>query len=223
MKQHKQLWATLGLLFITFLAAIQYVFLRNVPSSVSSFAFVCITNLIGLVILGVLQIKKIVKIKGKTLKKGIILAVELTGMNVFILLGSRHLDAVIISSTVSLYFVFITPILLLLRKKINFFSSVATVIAILALLLMFGADTDKLFSSVDVVYLIIADIFFASYVVSVSILGEGEDTPQLTFSQMLFSACFAFIGWLVDNAINGKPLVLPTQTSFWNSALFIGV
>ena len=223
MKQHKELWATLGLLFITFLAAIQYVFLRNVPSSVSSFAFVCITNVIGLVILGVLQIKKIVRIKGKTLKKGIILAVELTGMNVFILLGSRHLDAVIISSTVSLYFVFITPILLLLRKKINFFSSVATVIAILALLLMFGADTDKLFSSVDVVYLIIADIFFASYVVSVSILGEGEDTPQLTFSQMLFSGCFAFIGWLIDNAVNGKPLELPTQTSFWISALFIGV
>ena len=223
MKQHKELWATLGLLFITFLAAIQYVFLRNVPSSVSSFAFVCITNVIGLVILGLLQIKKVVRIKGKTLKKGIILAFELTGMNFFILLGSRHLDAVIISSTVSLYFVFITPILLLLRKKINFFSSVATVIAILALLLMFGADTDRLFSSVDVVYLIIADIFFAAYVVSVSILGKGEDTPQLTFSQMLFSACFAFIGWLIENAVTGRPLELPTQTSFWISALFIGV
>ena len=223
MKQHKELWATLGLLFITFLAAIQYVFLRNVPAEVPSFAFVCITNVIGMVILGVLQLKRILRMRGKTLKKGVILACELTVMNFFILLGSRHLDAVIISSTVSLYFVFITPILLLLRRKINFFSGVATVIAILALLLMFGADTDKLFSSVDVVYLIIADIFFAAYVVSVSILGEGEDTPQLTFSQMLFSACFAFIGWLISNAVTGTPLVLPTQTDFWISALFIGV
>ena len=143
MKQHKELWATLGLLFITFLAAIQYVFLRNVPAEVPSFAFVCITNVIGMVILGVLQLKRILRMRGKTLKKGVILACELTVMNFFILLGSRHLDAVIISSTVSLYFVFITPILLLLRRKINFFSGVATVIAILALLLMFGADLES--------------------------------------------------------------------------------
>ena len=115
-------------------------------------------------------------------------------MNVFILLGSRRMDAVIISSVVSLYFVFITPMLLLMRKKVNFFSGIASVIAIVALLLMFGADTEQLFASADVGYLILADIFFAAYVVTVSVLGEGEDSTQLTLSQMLFSALFALVG-----------------------------
>ena len=223
MKQHKQAWATIGLVFITFLAAIQYIFLQKVPDTLPTFAFVCITNVIGLLILGLTRIKKILQINGRTLKKGIVFAVELTGMNVFLLLGSRHLDSVVIASAVSLYFVFITPIMLLLRKKINFFSSIATVIAIIALMLMFEADTDKLFASTDVVYLIIADIFFAAYVVSVSILGEKEDTSQLTFSQMLFSACFALVGWLIESAVTGKGMSIPAEPEFWISALFVGV
>ena len=223
MKTQKQGLATFGLIIITFLAAIQYVFLQNVPNAVSTFAFICVTNVIGLVILGLTQIKKLFTIRRHTLLKGILFAVELTGFNFFLLLGSRHLDAVIISSVVSLYFVFITPLLLLLRKKVNFFSGIATVIAIIALLLMFGADTDALFSSVDVIYLVLADIFFASYVVSVSVLGEKEDSTQLTLSQMIFSALFSFAGWMIENAILCRDLYLPTETNFWISALFIGV
>ena len=194
MSYKKEGLATLGLIFITFLAAIQYIFLQNVPDDVSTFAFVCITNLIGLIILGLVQIKKVVNIKGRTLAKGIIFAVELTGFNYFVLLGSKNLDVVVVSSVVSLYFIFITPLLLLLRKKVSFFSAIASVIAVIALLLMFGADTDALFSSREVVYLIIADMFFAAYVVSVSILGENEESSQLTFAQMLFSAIFALAG-----------------------------
>ena len=223
MKTNKQGLATLGLIFITVLAAIQYVFLRNVPDSVSTFTFICVTNVIGLVILGVAQIKKLVTLRGKTLLKGALFALELTGFNFFLLLGSRHLDALITSSVLSLYFVFITPMLLLLRKKVNFFSGIATVIAIIALLLMFGADTEKLFASKDVIYLLIADVFFAAYVVNVSVLGENEDSTQLTLAQMIFAALFSFIGWLIESSVSGSGMSLPTQAGFWISALFIGV
>ncbi len=223
MKMKKQNLATLGLIFITFLAAIQYVFLQNVPEDISSFAFVCITNAIGVGLLGAVRFKSITHISGKTLKKGIFFAVELIGFNIFALLGSRHLDAVIIASVISLYFVFITPILLILKKKINFFSAVATAIAIIALILMFGADTETLFSSPDVIYLIIADIFFAAYVVSVSVLGEGEDSTQLTFTQMLFSAIFTFVGWAIQGFARGDGLRLPVDGRFWVSAIFIGI
>ena len=223
MKLSKQASATIGLIFITILAAIQYAFLRNVPDTVSNFSFVCITNVIGLVILGAVRIKKLFSMGKKTMLKGMLFALELTGFNFFLLLGSRHLDAVISSSVVSLYFVFITPMLLLLRRKVNFFSGIATVIAIVALLLLFGADTDQLFSSIDVIYLILADIFFAAYLVSVSILGEKEDSTKLTLSQMVFAAVFSFIGWLVEIAVTGQSMELPTDGKFWISAVFIGV
>ncbi|MCR5685359.1 MAG: SpoIIE family protein phosphatase [Lachnospiraceae bacterium] len=223
MKSKTQLMATLGLIFITFLAAIQYAFLQNVPDSVSTFSFVCITNLIGLLTLGAVRFKKLVGISKKTLFKGVVLALELTGFNFFLFLGSQHLDSVIISSVVSLYFIFITPLLLLLRKKVNFFSAIATVIAIIALLLMFGADTDALFSSVDVIYLVLADLFFAAYVVSVSIFGEDEDSTSLTLSQMIFASIFAFVGWCVENLVTHRSFDLPANADFWISALFIGI
>ena len=223
MKQKKELLATLGLIFITVLAAIQYVFLQNVPDTVPSFAFVCVTNVIGLVILGAVRFKKLKEIKRSTVLKGLLFGVELIGFNIFMLLGSRHLDAVIISSVVSLYFVFITPIMLLFKKKVNFFSSIATAIAIIALILMFGADTEKLFSSQDVIYLILSDIFFAAYVISVSVFGEKEDATALTLTQMVFCALFAFGGWMIQALISGQPISLPTDTSFWVSAVFIGV
>lgn len=215
--------ATLGLIFITFLSAIQYAFLRNVPDTVSTFSFLCVTNLIGLIILGCTQAKKILSLKKTTWLKGIVFALELTGFNFFLLLGSRHLDSVIISSVVSMYFVFITPILLLLKKKVNFFSGIAAVVAIIALLLMFGADTDALFSSTDVIFLLLADLFFAGYVVSVSILGANEDSFQLTVSQMIFGAFFACIGWIAESAAGHGSFALPTDMLFWISAAFIGI
>ena len=204
MKAQKQTTATIGLILITFLAAVQYFFLRNVPDTVSTFSFVCITNVIGLLILGTVRIRKLFSLRKKSLLKGALFALELTGFNFFLLMGSRHTDAVTSASVISLYFVFITPLLLLLRRKVNFFSGIATVIAIIALLLLFNADTEKLFSSPEVVYLIIADIFFAAYVVSVSILGENEDSTCLTLSQMIFAALFAFAGWLIENAVTDR-------------------
>jgi len=219
----KQRLSTAGLIFITFLSAIQYVFLQNVPDSISTFAFICITNVIGIVLLGITQLKKLRDIKKTTLRKGMLLAAELMGYNFFVLLGSKNIDAVIISSVVSLYFVFITPLLLLLKKKVNFFSGIATVIAIIALILMFGGDTEALFTSANVFYLIIADIFFAAYVVSVSLLGEGEDSMRLTISQMFFAGVFALAGWVVESLTGHGTLSLPTNYQFWISALFIGI
>ncbi len=223
MIKSKQNLATIGLIFITFLAAIQYVFLQNIPDSVSEFAFLCITNAIGAALLGGMSLGKIRGIGRKTIKKGAFLAAELTGFNFFLLLGSSKMDSVLIASIVSLYFVFITPLLILLKKKINFFSGIASVIAIIALILMFGADTDEFFSSTAVIYLIIADVFFAAYVVSVGLIGANEDSVELSFAQMLSSTVFSLIGWLVQCAFGQTSFALPVNPGFWISALFIGI
>ena len=220
---NKSRFATLGLIFITVLAAIQYVFLINVPDTVSTFSFMCITNVIGFVILGITQFKKILTMQKKTWMKGALFALELCGFNFFLLMGSRNMDSVIISSVVSMYFIFITPLLLLLKKRVNFLSGIASVVAVIALLLMFGAETDKLFSSANIIYLFLADIFFAAYVVSISLLGEDEDSVQLTMSQMIFSVVFAFAGWIIESILGYGTFSLPKETNFWISALFIGV
>lgn len=219
----KQHLAMMGLIFITFLAAIQYIFLRNVPDSVPTFAFLCITNVIGFVILGLSQFKKLATMQKFTIAKGVVFALELTGFNFFLLIGSRNMDSVIISSVVSMYFIFITPLLLLLKKKVNFFSGIASVIAVIALLLMFGADTGALFESANVIYLLLSSFFFAVYVVSVSQLGANEDSVQLTMAQMIGSIAIGFVGWILESAMGYGSFALPTEPAFWISACFIGL
>ena len=222
MKNTKRL-ATIGLIFITLLASLQYVFLSNVPDTVSTFSFVCITNVIGLVLLFVFRSKRVLSAGKTTVKKGAFFALLLTGFNFFLLLGSNSMDSIVVSSVVSLYFVFVTPILVLLRRRVNFFASIATAMASIALLLMFGGNAEALFSSTNVIYLVIGDICFAAYVVSVSVLGEGEDSAALTFFQMCFAALFSFAGRVAESLVGGAAFSLPTDTRFWISAVFIGV
>lgn len=220
----KKRLSTLGLVFITFLSAIQYVFLQNVPDTVSTFFFIFVTNLIGLVLLGATQLKKLRTISRETMKKGFIFGMELTGFNFFLLIGSRSLDPVIISSVVSMYFMFIPPMLILLKRKVNFFSGIAIMVAIIALILMFGADTEALFASRDILYLLLADIFFAAYIVSVSILGEDEDSMQLTLAQLVAAMVLALGCWGVELLVGrGGVAAFITDPRFWVSACFIGV
>lgn len=219
----KQRLSTLGLLMITVIAAIQYVFIQNVPDTVSTFSFLAITNFVGFAIVGIIQLKKLLTMKKSTLIKGVIFAVELTGFNFFMLLGAKDSDSVVMASVLSMYFIFITPILILLKKKVNFFSGIASILAIIALILMFEADTTALFGSSSVIFLLIADLFFAAYVVSISLLGENEDSVQLTLSQMLFATIFSLFGWGCEILLGLSTFSIPKDTSFWVSVLFIGV
>lgn len=155
--------------------------------------------------------------------KGGFLAVLSTIYNFFILIGSKNQDSVIIGSLLSMYFIFIPLILILMRKRVSFRSAIGAGVAIVALLLMFDADTSSLFSSSSTIYLIIADVFFAFFVVSISTLGENEHAGLLSIVQMSCSAVIALCGWGVDCVIGKASFTLPTSASFWISAIFIGV
>ncbi len=215
--------ATIGLLLITIMAALQYVFVANVPDSVSAFSYTFITYLVGFAVLGIARIKSFKLITKKTLLKGLLMAAELLGFNVFMILGSRNMESVVISSVLSMYFVFVTPLLLLLKKKVSFRSAIASLVAVIALLLMFGADTEVFFESPNVLYLILSDICFAAYVITISVMGENEDSSALTLAQMIFSVILSFIGWAFMVIIGQASFGYPTDKFFWISVLFMGL
>lgn len=223
MKIKKEYTCTLGLLLITVWSALQYIFLQNVPDTVSTFSFMFITNLVGFAVLVTAQFRKLKQLNKKILLKGLILTLELIGYNFFLILGSRGLDSVIVSSIVSMYFIFVTPMLVLMKKQVSFRSAIASMVAIISLLLMFNADLNMLFSSKNVIFLIIADLFFASYIITIPIVGKNEDSSVLTISQMIFSCIFSFIGWSVETGIGISKFSFPRDTKFWVSVLFMGV
>lgn len=221
--RNKERLSILGLIMLTIWSALQYIVLANVPDSVPEFAFLCVTSILGFIVLCLTRFGKLRKITLHTLAKGALLALELCGFNFFLLIGSRNTEAVISSSIVSMYFIFVTPLLLILKRNVSFRSVVAGLIGVISLLLLFGADTDILFGSKNVILLFIAAFFFAVYVVSISVVGENEDSSALALCQLICGIVFNFIGWLIQVLSDGTPLTLPTDIKFWVSALFIGV
>lgn len=218
------LLSTLGLLLITVWSAVQYLFYANVPEDVPTFAFLCITNVCGCLILALTQFTHLKKIQKQTILKGISLSFVQLLMNFFVVLGSRNMDAVIISSVMSLYFIFVTPILLLMKKRVSFRSGVATVVALIALLLVFNANLQSLFKSINVIYLFVADIFFAGYIVLVSNFAGDEDPQALSVAQMASCAVLSLIAWFVEAKFIGhSSMSLPSDANFWISVLFIGI
>ena len=213
----------LGLIVITLWSAMQYILLANVPDTVPQFAFLCVTNAIGVVMLCAFRFRHIGSIRKSTLVKGAALALELCGFNFFLLIGSKGTDSVIASSILSMYFIFVTPLLLLMKRTVSFRSVVAGLIAIISLLLLFGADTSLLFSSKSTVYLLIGAFFFALYVVTISVFGEDEDSSSLSMCQIAFAAVFSFVGWVIETGVTGVSFALPSDRNFWIAALFIGI
>ena len=222
-ERRKERLSCLGLVFITIWSALQYVFIKNVPDSVPDFAFLCITSLIGLIIVAAVSIKKIKQLKKATLLKGALLALELVGFNFFMIIGSKDTSPVLVSGIISLYFVFVAPMLLILRRGVSFRSVVAGLISAIAMLLLFDADVNLMFSSSSIIYLMLSAICFASSIVTVSILGENEDPTLLTLSELIFCAFFSLIGWLIQARLQGISVSLPGDFKFWLSALFMGV
>ena len=221
---NKSVLSTLALLMITVWSAVQYLFYSNVPEDISTFAFLFTTNICGCAVLCLTQFGRLKQIKKSTVKKAVVLSVIQLLMNFFVILGSRNMDPVIISSVMSLYFVFVTPLLLLLRKKVSFRSGVATIVALMALLLVFNANIDGIFDSLNVIFLIVADIFFAGYIVAISLMTGEEDPQALAIVQMASCALLALVAWVIEaRFVTHGAMTLSREPSFWISVLFIGI
>jgi drug/metabolite transporter (DMT)-like permease len=216
-----QVEANLSLLIITFFAAIQYVFLANVPESVSNFAFLTITNLIGFGIALALFWGELFRINKKQILQSVILSAELFGFNLFVLLGTSGVSATVSSCVLSIYFVFI-PVFsfVFLNKKPDKFSLIGIGVVLVGLFLIMNTDVAGMID-VHILYLVIADAFFAMYIMTTGHFAAKSNPSILAMGQMFFNAIFALLFWLGEARITNTPISLPSDAAFWGSVLFI--
>ena len=217
-----KLEANISLIIITFFAAIQYVFLSGVPDTVSHFSFLCITNLIGFVITLALFFSELFRVDRKQLLQSLVMSLLLFGFNIFLLLGSSGVGATVSACVLSAYFVFI-PVLafVLYRQKPSLNSLIGILIVLLGLFFMLGADVSGLFN-LNILYLVIADVFFALYILMADKYTQGSNPALLAMGQMFFNFIFALLFWSGESLILKTPMSIPAEPAFWGSAIFIG-
>ena len=202
--------ANVSLFIITFFAAIQYAFLEGVPDSVSHFAFLCVTNLIGFLLTLAVFFSELFRVDRKQIRQSLLLSLELFGFNVFLLLGSS-VGATVSACVLSAYFVFLPLLSLLLFKfKSDKMTLCAVGVVLAGLALMMLEDPAGL-KDIHFLYLLIADVFFALYILTVGRFTAGSNPSILAMGQMLFNCLIALLFWVGQSAIQKTPLSLPTD------------
>lgn len=215
-----KLEANLVLLSVTFFWGIQYVFLKNVPEGVSTFAFLTVTNVIGFLLVSAVFPGEYLRLTWKLVLKSMGLAVLLFCFNALLTIGVRLTEASTASFLVSAYIVFIPVILLLIRKKVYLRNAIGVLVVLGGIFLAAGASF-KGQQGNGLFLLIGADVFFAVYMVAVEYLAGDCNPVLLSIGQMFFGSLLGLAGWLA--ASPQTFLKLPSGYRFWASVLVIAV
>lgn len=213
--------ANISLFAITFFASIQYVFLAGVPADLSHFAFMCITNLIGFLMTFAFFFGELFRLDVKQIIQSSILSLELIGFNFFMLIGVKNLDPSVVAAVISSYFVFILIFESVIKRKWPEKFSIISVFAVLAgLFLMINANIKSLLN-INILYLIISNVFFAVYVMSVGSYASSSNPSILAMGQMFFCFIFALILWIFEAVFTDIKLNIPTNREFWVGVIYI--
>ncbi len=216
-----RLEANISLFFITFFASVQYVFLIWVPDSVSHFAFLCITNLIGLIMSLAFFFGELFRLDMKQVKHSMILSGELVVFNIFLLIGVSGLGPAMTNAILSTNFVFIAAIAFLEYKQIPDTGTFIGIFVVLAGLMLMSEARISDFMNIGVLYLTASNIAFAFYVVSVGKYSSSSNPAIIAMGQMFFCFLFSLILWIAEVIVKGIKFSLPGNPEFWGSVLYV--
>ena len=216
-----RLEANISLFFITFFASIQYVFLIWIPDSVSHFAFLCITNLLGFLMSLAFFFGELFRLDVKQVKQSMILSAELVVFNIFLLLGVAGAGTTITNALLSTNFVFVSVVMFLLYKQIPDKGTLYGFVAvILGLFTITGANPSELFT-ISALYISISNAAFAFYIVSIGAYSSSSNPSIIAMGQMFFCFLFALFLWIGEAIFYGASLSLPSNPEFWGSVIYV--
>ena len=216
-----KLEANISLFFITFFASIQYVFLIWVPDSVSHFAFLSVTNLVGFFMALAFFFGELFRLDTKQVWQSATLSAELMVFNIFLLLGVRGLGSTLTNALLSTNFVFIAVIMLIVYKQIPDKGTLYGIIAVLlGLLILADANITELWT-VNALYLMLSNAAFAFYIMSVGEYSGSSNPSIIAMGQMFFCFLFSLVFWAGDAVFFGGSFTLPTNPAFWGSVIYI--
>ena len=217
-----KLEANVLLLMISIFDAIQYVFLSYVPEDVSHFAFLCMTNLVGFIMTLAFFFEELFRLDTKQVLQSLVLAAELMVFDIFMLLGSSGVDPTMTAAVISSYFLFIVIIsVAFLGQSVEKSSIVGIIIVFVGLFFILDMDITGLWDR-HILYLVIADIAFATYTITVGYYASASNPSILSMGHNLFCFLFTLILWVGESWFYKMPFTLPSERQFWGIVIYIG-
>lgn len=189
--------ANIVLFSITLCWASSYIFIKNIPDTISAFAYVTMTATVASLILALVFAKRLKEFDKQTLLRSLILAAIICGNLIFERLGISKIPASTASFVASLNIVFVPLLLLLFKRKLSLNNVAGIILIITGLIITSGI---KLGETVNygVLAMTAGCLFMAVYIITVDDFTKKSDPLLLGIGQMFFTAIIGYVLWFIE-------------------------
>ncbi|MDD3654387.1 MAG: DMT family transporter [Desulfotomaculaceae bacterium] len=209
--------ANIVLFSITLCWASSYIFIKNLPPTLSSFAYMTLTAGVAGIIFIFVFFNKLRELKGKLLIHSGIMAAIICVSLFFERLGIANIPASTASFVASLNIVFVPLLLLLLKRKPTKNNLFGIVLILLGLIPTSGVHLGH---SLDpgVLYMVASCIFMSAYIIIADNFTKKYDPLLLGIGQMFFIAIIAYVIWYLEDP---KTFLTVTYTNEMLANIFL--
>lgn len=183
---------------ITLCWASSYIFIKNIPDTISPFAYLTMTAGIAGIILAVVFFRKLKEFDRKTLLRSFILAAIICVNLIFERMSITKIPASTASFVASLNIVFV-PILMLIFKRRLTLNHITGIILILTGLVFTSGMKPGDSINPGVLAMMAGCIFMAAYILVNDQFTKESNPLMLGIGQMFFTAVISFILWLIED------------------------
>lgn len=183
---------------ITLCWASSYIFIKNLPPTLSPFAYMTLTSGLAGIIFIIVFFNKLRELKGKLLMHSGIMAAVICGSLFFERLGIANIPASTASFVASLNIVFVPLLLLLLKRKPTKNNLLGIVLILLGLILTSEVHPGHSLDS-GVLYMVASCIFMSVYIIITDNFTKKYDPLLLGIGQMFITAIIAYVIWFLED------------------------
>jgi drug/metabolite transporter (DMT)-like permease len=183
---------------ITLCWAGSYVFIKNLPPDLSSFAYLTLTTGIAAVILIAVFWRQLLKVKFSTIKKGFLLSLLLTANLLMEKEGLKYIPASNASFLAALTILIVPVLLLMFRVKPSKNNMAGAIVIVLGLCLANGFSFYG-FANRGTSFMLLACLCSAVYIILACRFAKQENPLLIGIVKMFFTAISGYLLWLFEN------------------------
>lgn len=182
---------------ITLCWAASYVFIKSLPSNLSTYAYLTMTCGIAAALLSIVFIKKIIKTKPITIGKSAILSGLLILNLIFDKMGIDRLASSTASVLASSSILIVPIVLIIMRKMPTKNNMLGAVIIMAGIVITSGFKAENIFSE-GALFMLLSAVVTSIYTITADKITKEEDPLLLSVLQMWGTAILGFVMWFIE-------------------------
>ncbi|MGN0683516.1 MAG: DMT family transporter [Oscillospiraceae bacterium] len=202
---------------ITLCWAATYVFIKSLPSSLSTYAYLTMTCGIAAGLLSLVFFKKFKGIKLSTVWKSAVLSGLLLLNLYFDKLGIDRLSSSTASVLASTSILIVPVVLLIMHRKPTLNNMLGAVVIMAGIIITSGFNTENIFS-LGSLFMLLSAVVTSVYTIAADKIAKEEDPLLLSVMQMWGTAILGFVMWFIEEP---KTFAALEYTNEMLSSIFI--